>query len=71
MPAGAPLVFTLIRVPRGASPPSQDACRLAVVEDRQRLHLPPANGHLELAMAGPYAVIVDGNEVDEYTVWEK
>lgn len=70
MPAGAPLAFTIIRVPRGAPRPSEEACRRAITEDRQRLRLPQLNGHAELVVAGPYAVTINGTEFDEYTVWE-
>jgi hypothetical protein len=65
------LAFTLIRVPRGAPHPSEAACREALALDRARLRLPALNGHVEYAVAGPYEVIVDDNELDEYTIWEK
>jgi hypothetical protein len=65
------LAFTLIRLPRGAAHPSDAACREAIALDRSRLRLPPLNGHVDYAVAGPYAVIVDGSELDEYTIWEK
>jgi hypothetical protein len=71
MSAGASLAFTIIRVPRGAPPPSEEACRRAITEDRRRLRLPAMNGRADLAVAGPYAVTIDGTELDEYTVWEK
>jgi hypothetical protein len=69
--AGAVAAFALIRVPRGAPRPSDDACRAAIALDRAQLRLPPLNGHVEFAVAGPYAVVVDDTELDEYTVWEK
>lgn len=65
------LAFALIRVPRGAPRPSDDACRAAIARDRAQLCLPSLNGHVEYAVAGPYEVVVDGSELDEYTVWEK
>jgi hypothetical protein len=65
------LAFALIRVPRGAPRPSDDACREAIARDRAQLRLPPLNGHVEYAVAGPYEVDVNGSAFDEYTVWEK
>lgn len=65
------LAFALIRVPHGAPRPSDDACREAIARDRAQLRLPPLNGRVEFALAGPYAVDVNGTTLDEYTVWEK
>lgn len=65
------LAFALLRVPRGAARPSEDAFRAALARDRAQLHLPPLNGHVEYAVAGPYPVAVNGEELDEWTVWEK
>ena len=65
------LAFALIRVPHGAPRPSDDAFRAALARDRAQLRLPPLNGHVEFAVAGPYEVVVGGAELDEYTVWEK
>ena len=72
MPAGSPLAFTLLRVPRGAPRPSVEAFRRAIADDRERLHLSSTTaGPAELEIAGPYAVVVDGTELDEYTAWER
>jgi len=71
MTAGTPVAFALIRIPRGAPRPSDDAFQQAIAEDRQRLRLPANNGYVDFGVAGPYAVVVDGAELDEYAVWEK
>ena len=71
MPAGSPVAFTIVRVPRGGPRPSAEACREAIARDRACLHLPPPNGFTEFEVGGPYPVLVDGAELDEYTVWEK
>ena len=72
MSAGTSIAFALIRVPRGAPPPSEEILERALAEDRKRLGLPAAaNAALEPTVAGPYAVLVDGAELDEYVVWER
>ncbi len=65
------LAFALIRIPRGGARPSDAAFRAALAQDRQQLRLPPLNGHVDYATSGPHEIVVDGNELDEYTVWEK
>lgn len=71
MHAGASPTLALVRIPRGEPKPSVDAFLRALQEDRQRLHLPATNGNLEIEITGPYAILVDGSELDEYVVWEK
>jgi hypothetical protein len=71
MPAGSPVAFALLRVPRGDPRPSEDRFRAALAEDRVQLHLPAENGTGDLQIAGPYQIIVDGTELDEYVVWER
>lgn len=71
MHAGASPAFALVRVPRGDAQPSDETFLKALQEDRERLHLPAANGHTEFQIAGPYAIVVDGAELDEYVAWEK
>lgn len=71
MHAGASPAFALVRVPRGEPTPSDETFLQALQEDRRRLHLPAANGQTEFQIAGPYAIIVDGSELDEYVAWEK
>jgi hypothetical protein len=70
MRSGASIAFALIRLPRGQRP-SQEQLVDALDEDRRRLHLPPSNGSAELLTAGPYPIIVDGQELDEYVAWER
>jgi hypothetical protein len=71
MQAGASLAFALVRVPRGEPRPTEERFLDALRQDRERLHLPKTNGTPDLEIAGPYAIIVDGEELDEYVVWER
>jgi hypothetical protein len=71
MPAGSPVAFALLRVPRGDPRPSEEKFRAALAKDREQLHLPSKNGGSDLQIAGPYQIIVDGSELDEYVVWER
>lgn len=71
MPAGASVAFALIRVPRGGPRPSEEEFRAALRRDRDRLQLGDPVILPELAIAGPYAIIVDDTELDEYVVWER
>jgi hypothetical protein len=71
MQAGASLAFALVRVPRGEPRPSEETFLDALKRDRERLRLPETNGKPELEIAGPYAITVDGQELDEYVVWER
>jgi len=61
----------MIRISRGQPRPSEEAFATALKEDRQRLHLPPSDGTGEIEIAGPYPVLVDGSELDEYVAWER
>ncbi len=71
MGGGVSLAFALVRVPRGAPRPSEARLREAIAQDRERLRLPPPNGATELQVAGPYAVLANGTELDEYVAWER
>jgi hypothetical protein len=71
MPAGASVAFALIRVPRANARPSEEQFRAALQRDRERLHQPAPAGVSELEIAGPYPIVVDGSELDEYVVWER
>jgi hypothetical protein len=71
MPAGASVAFALIRVPRGHARPSEEQFRTALHEDRARLHHPAPTIATDVEVAGPYQIIVDGSELDEYVVWER
>ena len=71
MPAGSPIAFALLRIPRGDPAPSREQFRAALDEDRRRLHVPNGNGTPDMEIVGPYQIIVDGTELDEYVVWER
>jgi len=71
MPAGASLAFALIRVPRGATRPSEEQQRAALQADHAQIHQPAPSAPTELHLAGPYHILVDGAELDEYVVWER
>jgi len=71
MPAGASVAFALIRVPRGEARPSEARFRAALQQDRARLHHPDPAVPTDVEIAGPYAITIDGSELDEYVVWER
>ena len=71
MPSGSPLTFALLRVPRGQPRPSEEQFRAALTHDRERLHQTAPTIETDLTTAGPYAILVDGAELDEYVVWER
>ena len=69
--AGASPACALVRVPRGQAQPSDETLRDALLRDREQLRLPELNGAAELEVSGPYPILVDGTELDEYVVWER
>ena len=71
MSVATPLALTLIRVPRGNPRPSDDAFQAALARDRDFLRLPTASGQMDIQIAGPYPVEVDGSAYDEYVAWER
>jgi len=71
MPSGSPLTFALLRVPRGQARPSEEQFRAALCTDRERLHQPAPLVQTDVTIAGPYAIVVDGAELDEYVAWER
>ena len=71
MSRGTPTALTVVRLQRGEPQPSDDTIRSALARDRERLHLPPEKFERDFAVAGPYAITVDGKELDEYVVWER
>ena len=71
MSSGASPAFALLRIPRGDPRPTGAAFLEALRQDREQLHLPDLTGQTEIEVAGPYAITVDGSEVDEYVVWER
>lgn len=71
MPAGTASALTLVRVLRGQPRPAEEELRAAIERDRVRLHL-RAEDHLrDVAVAGPYAITIDGQDLDEYVIWER
>lgn len=70
MSRGTATALTVVRVQRGQPRPSDETVRAAIARDRERLHLPPAKYLSDFSIAGPYAITVDGLDIDEYVVWE-
>jgi hypothetical protein len=71
MQRGTASALTVIRVARGAPAPAGDALKAAIDTDRARQHLGAQTYFADYAVAGPYAVTVNGQELDEYVVWER
>jgi hypothetical protein len=71
MSSPAPVAFALVRVPRGQPRPPHDEFQAVIRRDRERLHLAPADGPIEIEVTGPVQVVVNGAEYDEYSVWER
>jgi len=70
MSAGTASALTVLRVARGTPAPSEADLRAAIARDRARLHLPGNSTPRDLRVAGPYRITVDGQELDEYVVWD-
>ena len=70
MSRGTASALAVVRVQRGQPRPAEEDFRAALAHDRERLYLPPEKYVCDFAVAGPYAVTVDGRELDEYVVWE-
>ncbi len=71
MSVGASQAFALIRIPRGQARPSEDELRQALEQDRQQIGEAARATRVDVHVAGPYHVLVDGAELDEYVVWER
>lgn len=71
MPAPTANALTVVRVPRGQPAPTEAQLRAAIEADRVRLHQPAQNPLRDLSVAGPYAITVAGQELDEYVVWDE
>jgi len=71
MSGGTAAALTVVRVARGCPAPDETELRAAIARDRERLRLPPEQYARDVTVAGPYAVTVDGQELDEYVVWER
>lgn len=70
MQKGTASALTVIRVSRGAPAPKQEECQAAIAMDRARQHLDGGGYFADFSIAGPYQILVDGEELDEYVVWE-
>jgi hypothetical protein len=70
MQRGTASALTVIRVSRGAPAPKKDAVCAAIASDRAKQHLDGGKYFAEFSIAGPYQITVDGQELDEYVVWE-
>jgi hypothetical protein len=62
--------ITSIRVPRGAPRPTDAEFRAALHRDRERLGVRDPLVEFDMGVAGPYAIFVAGEALDEYVVWE-
>lgn len=71
MSRGTASALTVVRVPHGQPAPQEAQMRAAIASDRARLHLPPERYARDVTVAGPYHVSIDGQELDEYVVWER
>jgi hypothetical protein len=69
--AGSPLAFALLRIPRGQARPSDEEFLAALARDREQLRLPKLNGATDFETAGPYPIVYEGKDLDEWVVWEK
>jgi hypothetical protein len=63
--------LAVVRVPKGAPRPSDAEFRRALEEDLARLGLEPRHEIPDFCVAGPFPVSLDGQEFDEYVVWER
>ena len=64
-----PRALVVLRVPRGAGAPEDARIREAIAADRTRLAL-PSTSLLDYRLAGPYAIQLEGQTLDEYVAWE-
>jgi hypothetical protein len=71
MSRGTASALTVIRVPRGQPAPDEAQLRAAIERDRRRLRLAPETFARDVTVAGPYLISVNGQELDEYVVWEQ
>lgn len=71
MPPGTFVALITVRIPAGSPQPTEEALRAAIERDRTLLGVPPAAIRGDLAVAGPYRITIDGEELDEYVVWER
>jgi len=62
--------ITSIRVARGAPRPSDTEFRAALQRDRERLRAATPVVEFDMRVVGPYPILVAGEALDEYVVWE-
>jgi hypothetical protein len=65
----SPRALVVLRAPRGSPAPDESTIRAAIAADRARLALAPADD-LTYHLAGPYAIEIGGEALDEYVAWE-
>jgi len=71
MQKGTASALTVIRVSRGAPAPKPEDVRAAIANDRAKQRLLDGGEYfVDFSVAGPYAITVDGHDLDEYVVWE-
>ena len=70
MQRGTASALTVIRVSRGAPAPKQEDVQAAIASDRAKQHLDGGKYFADFSVAGPYPVTIDGQDLDEYVVWE-
>lgn len=61
----------MLRLPRGSERPADEQFRAALEKDRAQLRMPSLVGTYDLEVAGPYAIHVDGADLDEWVAWER
>ena len=71
MQRGTASALTVIRVSRGAPAPTPEDLRAAIEKDRAQQKLDGSKYFVDFSVGGPYAITVDGKELDEYVVWER
>lgn len=71
MSRGTASALTVLRVTRGQPAPTEGEARAALARDRTSLRLPTEQHLRDVQVAGPYAIHIDGQELDEYVIWER
>ena len=71
MSRGSAIALTVLRLTRGHPAPSDGDARAALARDRASLGLPTEQHQRDVEVAGPYAISIDGQDLDEYVIWER
>jgi hypothetical protein len=71
MSRGIASALTVLRVTRGQPAPTDGEARAALARDRAQLGLPTEQYLRDVQVAGPYAISIDGQDLDEYVIWER